>query len=81
MKKIICAVSALMVSTVVVVGLCSFTSKTEVKSDICTEVSCQGKHCSYTVGCDCSGFAPKTNGDEWEKAYCKRCGHHKRYHK
>ena len=36
---------------------------------------------SLTKGCDCSGFAPKTNGDEWEKAYCKRCGHHKRYHK
>lgn len=44
-------------------------------------INFKGKHCSYTVGCDCSGFAPKTNGDEWEKAYCKRCGHHKKYHK
>jgi len=39
------------------------------------------KHCTYTVGCSCPGFAPKTDGKEWEKAYCKRCGHHKRYHK
>lgn len=81
MKKIIGAVSALMVSAVVVVGLCSFTSKTEVKSDVCTEVSCQGKHCNGTVGCDCPGFSPKTNGDEWEKAYCRHCGHHRRSHK
>ena len=81
MKKIIGAVSALMVSAVVVVGLCSFTSKTEVKSDVCTEVSCQGKHCNGTVGCDCPGFSPKTNGDEWEKAYCRHCGHHRSSHK
>ena len=81
MKKIICAVSALMVSAVVVIGLCSFTSKTEVKSDVCTEVSCQGKHCNGTVGCDCPGFSPKTNGDEWEKAYCRHCGHHRSSHK
>ncbi len=81
MKKIICAISALMVSAVVVIGLCSFTSKTEVKSDVCTEVSCQGKHCTYTVGCDCPGFAPITNGDVWEESYCKHCKHHKKYHK
>ncbi|MBR5493275.1 MAG: hypothetical protein IKV77_09140 [Alistipes sp.] len=81
MKKIICAVSVLMVSAVVVIGLCSSTSKTEVKSDVCTEVSCQGKHCNGTVGCDCPGFSPKTNGDEWEKAYCRHCGHHRRSHK
>ena len=81
MKKIICAVSALMVSAVVVAGLCSFTSKTEVKSDVCTEDSCQGKHCNGTVGCDCPGFSPKTNGDEWEKAYCRHCGHHRSSHK
>lgn len=81
MKKIICAISALMVSTVVVIGLCSFTSKTEAQSEECTDVLCQGKHCNGTVGCDCPGFSPKTNGDEWEKTYCKHCGHHRSSHK
>ena len=81
MKKIICAVSALMVSTVVVVGLCSFTSKTEVKSDVCTEVSCQGKHCNGTVGCDCPGFSPIQHKEVWKQAYCRHCGHHRSSHK
>ena len=80
MKKIICAVSSLVVTVAAVVALCSFTSRTDADRECRTEASCQGKHCSYMVGCDCSGFAPKTNGDEWEKAYCKHCGHHKRYH-
>ena len=44
-------------------------------------ISFKGKHCTGTVGCDCSGFKPITDGDEWEKSYCKRCGHHKRCHK
>lgn len=81
MKKIICAISVFVVSMVVVIGLCSFVSKTEVKCEVCTEASCQGKHCNGTVGCDCSGFSPKTDGDEWEKAYCRHCGHHRRSHK
>ena len=41
----------------------------------------EGKHCSGTVGCDCPGFSPITNGDEWQKAYCKHCGHKKSCHK
>lgn len=81
MKKIICAISVFVVSMVVVIGLCSFVSKTEVKCEVCTEASCQGKHCNGTVGCDCPGFSPKTDGDEWEKAYCRHCGHHRRSHK
>ena len=81
MKKIICAISVFVVSMVVVIGLCSFVSKTEVKCEVCTEAPCQGKHCNGTVGCDCPGFSPKTDGDEWEKAYCRHCGHHRRSHK
>ena len=81
MKKIICAVSVLMVSAVVVIGLCSFTSRTEVKSDVCTEVSCQGKHCNGTVGCDCPGFSPIQHKEVWKQAYCKHCGHHRSSHK
>lgn len=81
MKKIICTVSAVLVSAVVALALCSFSSGMETTSDGCADASCQGKHCTYTVGCDCSGFSPKTDGKEWEKSYCKRCGHHKKYHK
>ncbi len=73
------------VSVGTILGLSSFTSEgksaAEFDSTVHTHVSCQGKHCTYTVGCDCSGFSPKTNGKEWEKSYCKRCGHHKKYHK
>lgn len=84
-KNTIYAIVAIVMSTTAIVGLSSFTSQVEssieAKSDVHTHVSCQGKHCTYTVGCDCSGFSPKTDGKEWEKSYCKRCGHHKKYHK
>lgn len=46
-----------------------------------TQVNATGKKCNYPVGCSCSGFKPKTNGEVWEEAYCKNCGHHKKYHK
>lgn len=45
------------------------------------EISFRGKKCSGSVGCDCSGFTPITDGDEWQKAYCKHCGHQKSCHK
>lgn len=41
----------------------------------------QGMHCTGTVGCSCSGFRPITDGQVWQEAYCKNCGHHKRCHK
>lgn len=81
MKKIVYTVSVLLVSAAVITGLCSFTSHVDSDSGVCADSSCQGKHCSYTVGCDCSGFAPKTNGSVADQSYCKRCGHHRRYHK
>ena len=46
-----------------------------------THAASQGKHCNGTVGCDCKGFAPITNGKEWEKSYCKHCGHHQNCHR
>ena len=46
-----------------------------------THVATQGTHCSGTVGCDCKGFSPITNGDVWQQAYCKHCGHKKSCHK
>ena len=84
-KKIMLAVFSIFAAAITIVGLSSFTSHsektTEFETPVHTNVSCQCKHCTYTVGCDCSGFSPKTNGKEWEKSYCKRCGHHKKYHK
>ena len=44
-------------------------------------ISSQGKHCTYTVGCDCPGFSPITDEDVRHESICKRCRHHKRYHK
>ena len=55
-------------AAITIVGLSSFTSQSEKettsKTTVHTHVSCQGKHSTYTVGCDCSGFSPKTNGKE-----------------
>ena len=48
---------------------------------VTTNVATQGTHCSGTVGCDCKGFSPITNGDVWQQAYCKHCGHKKSCHK
>ena len=48
---------------------------------ITTHAATQGTHCSGTVGCDCKGFSPITNGDVWQQAYCKHCGHKKSCHK
>lgn len=45
------------------------------------EISFRGKHCSGSVGCDCSGFSPITDGKEWQKSYCKKCGHARSCHK
>lgn len=81
MKKIICAVSMFIVSVFAIIVFCSFSSRKNVNEEICNDVTCQGKHCTYTVGCDCPGFAPITNGDVWEESYCKHCKHHKKYHK
>ncbi len=46
-----------------------------------SNVSFKGKKCRGIVGCDCSGFKPITDGDVWQQAYCKKCGHERRYHR
>lgn len=43
--------------------------------------SFKGKKCNGSVGCDCPGFSPITNGKEWQKSYCKHCGHKKSNHR
>ncbi len=46
-----------------------------------SESPCEGTHCNGTVGCSCSGFDPITNGQVWQQAYCKHCGHKKSVHR
>ena len=46
-----------------------------------THMTLQGKHCTGSVGCSCSGFSPITDGDVWQQSYCKHCGHKKSCHK
>lgn len=73
------------VAIVAVVGLCSFTSSKgstcNSSVDLHTHIAVQGAHCNGTVGCSCSGFSPITNGDVWQQAYCKHCGHKRSVHK
>ena len=83
MKKILLSCSVIVVLVAAVSILASAKS---VKSDeldnytISTHASMEGTHCSGTVGCNCPGFAPITNGDVWQQSYCRHCGHHKRCH-
>ena len=84
MKKLVfCFVLVLMV---VVTATVSANGRKESCSmhagfTVTTHVATQGTHCSGTVGCDCKGFSPITNGDVWQQAYCKHCGHKKSCHK
>lgn len=48
---------------------------------LATHVAVQGKYCTGSVGCSCTGFSPITNGDVWQQAYCEHCGHKKSCHK
>lgn len=80
-KKIAITFVTLAVTAAAILTLSSFTSHRELPSETHTHVSCQGKHCTGTVGCDCTGFSAITDGKEWQKSYCKKCGHHKSYHK
>lgn len=80
-KKIAITFVTLAVTAAAILTLSSFTSHREQPSETHTHVSCQGKHCTGTVGCDCTGFSAITDGKEWQKSYCKKCGHHKSYHK
>lgn len=86
-KKNSTLASAALVLVLSIAVLSSFVSTdrhNHVETAECVNPSdseCQGKHCSGTVGCSCSGFKPRTDGDVWQQAYCKNCGHHRKYHK
>ncbi len=87
MKKLVLTLAVAAGSAAALIGLCSFASATTAEAPAVIEVhthnhaASQGAHCNGTVGCDCSGFAPITNGKEWQKSYCKHCGHKKSCHK
>ena len=81
-RKLAIALAALTVSAAAIITLSSFTTRSETASETetHTHICCEGKKCSGTVGCSCSGFSPITDGKEWQKSYCRKCGHHKSYH-
>lgn len=58
----------------------SYYSEPSYSTEYNNEISFRGKHCSGSVGCDCPGFSPITDGAEWEKSYCKHCGHKRSSH-
>lgn len=89
MKKTILTLAIVAVSATTI-GFCAAAATASITSTETitaieiythTHTAAQGKHCSGTVGCDCSGFSPITNGKEWQKSYCKKCGHAKSSHK
>ena len=81
-RKLAMALAALTVSAAAIITLSSFTTHNETmtETETHTHICCEGKKCSGTVGCSCSGFSPITDGKEWQKSYCRKCGHHKSYH-
>ncbi len=83
MKKMIIGIVAVL-TTLVSASVFANVSKAELKEsgheNEPARIEMQGKHCRYTVGCSCPGFAPKTNGKEWERDYCRNCSHKKLFH-
>lgn len=79
-KKILFGAATIL--TIITIGITSFAYAQNHQckdKEICAP--CEGKHCTYTVGCDCPGFSPITSDDVYKQSYCRRCGHHKKYHR
>lgn len=79
-KKIIITVCAVVALAVACIGSTLHADTTKCCDEECLTLSATGKHCRGTIGCGCSGFKAIDNGKVWQAAYCKKCGHHKRYH-
>lgn len=75
---IVCAVVVLALIGIGAVMHVNATRSSEVEN---VTLGATGKNCTGSVGCDCKGFSPITNGKEWQKSYCKHCGHKKSCHK
>lgn len=84
MKKtmiVFAVIMAMAASASVFANVKNNTSSEKLFSNQTTQIASQGAHCSGTVGCDCRGFAPITNGEVWQQAYCKYCGHKRSCHR
>lgn len=80
-KRIIVSVCAVVALSLVGIGAIMRYNATHHDENECVALGSTEARCNGTVGCGCTGFSPKTNGSEWEKSYCKKCGHHKRNHR
>ena len=84
MKKMIFGLTVVMTMVAAVATFATAVNDIKEGQRFLSEAShltTQGTHCSGTVGCGCSGFAPITNGDVWQQAYCKHCGHKRSVHR
>ena len=45
------------------------------------QINFRGKACNGSVGCSCTGFQPITDGDVWQRDYCRKCSHSRSVHK
>lgn len=82
-KKFIITLSAVVLLAIAGTGIVLHHNAAENSTNAVEEaqLGASGKHCNGSVGCDCRGFKPITDGAEWQKSYCDRCGHHKRNHR
>lgn len=84
MKKMVMGITVLLV---MIASVTTFATAVNVLSagqeyiSVASQLNMQGAHCNGTVGCNCRGFAPITNGAVWQQAYCRYCGHKKNSHK
>ena len=83
MKKMVLSFAFMMTVGMAVATFASSNNNHYGKTEIAvtSQRTMQGTHCSGTVGCGCPGFAPITNGDVWQQAYCRHCGHRRGCHK
>ena len=84
MKKMLFTFAMLM--TMVAAISVSASTQSDVHSEqdhlsCATHVSVEGTHCDGTVGCSCPGFSPITNGEVWQRDYCRHCNHKRSVHK
>lgn len=81
-KKLTIVIGIIVLLVLVGTGIVLHTNAVKTSTNSIKDIRLgAGKHCNGSVGCDCSGFKAITNGKEWQKSYCKRCGHHKRNHR
>lgn len=84
MKKIIIGFVAMLMLVISTVSFANVQKCDDVnhQHDVSTtQITLYGAHCRGTLGCGCPGFAPITNGDVWQQAYCRHCGHARGYHR